>query len=75
MASLQIRDMPDELYESLKNRAAKDRRSLAQQALVLLTEALGSKPTGRERRMRVLEEIKSKKIKTNSNIRQDSTPK
>ncbi len=33
MPSLQIRDMPEELYESLSERARRERRSLAQQAV------------------------------------------
>ncbi len=33
MPSLQIRDMPDEVYEALAERAQKQRRSLAQQAI------------------------------------------
>jgi plasmid stability protein len=33
MPSLQIRDMPDDVYEALAERAQKQRRSLAQQAV------------------------------------------
>lgn len=40
MASLQIPDMPEDLYESLRLKAARDHRSLAQQAVVLLSAAL-----------------------------------
>lgn len=36
MPSLQIRDMPEEIYEALDERAKKARRSLAQQAIVEL---------------------------------------
>ena len=43
MASLQIRDMPEDLYESLKLKAEKDHRSMAQQAVILLSEALPGK--------------------------------
>ena len=78
MASLQIRDMPDSLYESLKNSAERDHRSLAQQALFLLATALGSRHGGKERRRHVLEEIlsqriqiKSKNIDVVSSIRED----
>ena len=66
MASLQIRDMPDDLYESLRMRAEKDHRSLAQQALVLLSEALkigGQDPT---RRMQAIKKIQSENIVTKS---------
>jgi plasmid stability protein len=36
MASLQIRDLPDEVYEALAIRAKSEHRSLAQQAIVEL---------------------------------------
>jgi plasmid stability protein len=36
MASLQIRDLPDDLYQALAFRAPQERRSLAQQAVVEL---------------------------------------
>jgi antitoxin FitA len=66
MASLQIRDMPEELYESLKLRAEKDHRSLAQQALVLLSESLKSKGQNSTRRMDAIKKIQSNKILTKS---------
>jgi plasmid stability protein len=36
MPSLQIRDLPDDLYQALALRAAREHRSLAQQAIVEL---------------------------------------
>ena len=66
MASLQIRDMPEDLYESLKLKAAKDHRSLAQQAVILLSEALKAGRPGSSRRMEALEKIRSNKVKTKS---------
>jgi antitoxin FitA len=62
MASLQIRDMPDDLYESLKFKAEKDHRSLAQQAIVLLSEALKARGRDSSRRMEALEKIRSSKV-------------
>lgn len=41
MPLLQIRDLPDELYEALRRKAAEERRSLSQQAIVTLSEGLG----------------------------------
>ena len=41
MPSLQIRDMPDDVYQALASRAGRARRSLAQQAVVELREAMG----------------------------------
>lgn len=62
MASLQIRDMPEDLYESLRLRAEKDHRSLAQQAIVLLSDAL--KAAGRDslRRLEALKKIQSSEV-------------
>lgn len=37
MASLQIRDMPEEVYAALSERARRERRSLAQQAVAELS--------------------------------------
>jgi len=37
MASLQIRDMPEEVYAALAERARRERRSLAQQAVADLS--------------------------------------
>ena len=62
MPSLQIPDMPDELYESLKRRAEKDHRSLAQQAVVLISEALKSRGPDSTLRMEAIKKIQSKKV-------------
>ena len=43
MPALQIRDLPDDLYEPLKERAAKNRRSLAQEATVALEAYMASR--------------------------------
>jgi plasmid stability protein len=66
MASLQIREMPDDLYESLKLKAEKDHRSLAQQAIILLSQALRAQGRDSSRRMNALERIQSMKVVTRS---------
>lgn len=66
MASLQIRDMPEDLYESLKAKAEKDHRSLAQQAIILLGEALNTGGRDSSRRARALMKIRSKKVQIRS---------
>lgn len=66
MASLQIRDMPEDLYESLKLTAEKDHRSLAQQAIVLLGEALKAEGRSSMRRMEALKKIRAGKVTTKS---------
>jgi plasmid stability protein len=41
MATLNIKNLPDPLYEALKARAESQHRSVAQEVTHLLTEALG----------------------------------
>lgn len=55
MPSLQIRKLPDDLYQTLAFRAEQAHRSLAQQALIDLRSAIGGTNTGR--RERILETI------------------
>jgi hypothetical protein len=53
MALLQVRDFPQELYETLIRVAKAEHRSTPQQTVVLLREALG-RPDERARRRRSL---------------------
>ena len=50
MATLHVRNVPDELYETLRGRAEKEGRSIGGQTVALLEEALG----GQDREARVL---------------------
>ena len=56
MPSLQIRNLPDALYQTLTLGAEQAHRSLAQQALIELLKATGSENAGR--RQRLLETIR-----------------
>ena len=40
MSILNIKNFPDDLYERLRERAKQDRRSIAQEVIQLLTEAM-----------------------------------
>lgn len=40
MATLNVKNLPDALYRKLKARAKRERRSVAQEVAVLLTQAL-----------------------------------
>lgn len=51
MATLYVRDVPDELYEELKERASADGRSVSAEAVRLLQEAL-SQGSDQQRRRR-----------------------
>lgn len=42
MATLNIKNFPDELYEQLQERAVREHRSLAQQVIHLLEESAGN---------------------------------
>lgn len=55
MASLQIRELPDDVYEALARRARAEGRSLAQQAVVELKRLPGR--DARERRRETVERL------------------
>lgn len=58
MPSLQIRDMPEDVYEALAFRARLEHRSLAQQAVVELRRI--PELLARERRLDVLDRLKKR---------------
>lgn len=62
MPTLQIRDMPAEVYEALALRAHTERRSLAQQAVV----ELGRMPEllARQRRLALIAELRDRLKRT-----------
>jgi plasmid stability protein len=45
MATLNVKNLPDALYRKLKARAKRERRSVAQEVTVLLTQALETTPS------------------------------
>lgn len=59
MPSLQIREMPDELYEALSRRAQQERRSLAQQAVADLMRL--AELEARDRRMETVERLRHRR--------------
>jgi hypothetical protein len=56
MGSLQIRELPVDVYDALSERARRERRSLAQQAVVELRRM--PELIARERRLAVVEELR-----------------
>ncbi|HQU71848.1 MAG TPA: argininosuccinate lyase, partial [Calditrichia bacterium] len=42
MPSLQVRDLPDHLYQKLKDMAAAEHRSISQQAIVMLEKGFAA---------------------------------
>lgn len=62
MPTLQVRDLPEEIYSQLSYLAEKEHRSLTQEAIVLLKEGIEAKIGNRERRRKALEAMKSLEI-------------
>jgi hypothetical protein len=57
MPLLQVRDIPEDLYECLAKVAQSENRSIAQETIVLLRSALNQKEERKARRRKILEEI------------------
>ncbi|MBN8707155.1 MAG: hypothetical protein J0L62_14890 [Bacteroidetes bacterium] len=57
MPTLQVRDLPEDIYRKLSYLAEKEHRSLAQEAIVLLKEGLENKLSNKGRRKRILDEF------------------
>jgi hypothetical protein len=62
MPLLQVRDIPNDLYEKLSRVAEEDNRSIAQETVVLLKKALDYSEERILRRKRILVEIQKFKI-------------
>ena len=58
MPTLQVRDVPDHIYRRLADLAEKERRSLAQQTLVVLAKGLEIDIDPKARRRAALERAK-----------------
>ncbi|MDD3981643.1 MAG: hypothetical protein PHT55_05525 [Spirochaetales bacterium] len=55
MPTLQVRELPEDVYNQLSYLAEKEHRSLAQQTIVLLKEGIRSRLKAKERRRLLLE--------------------
>ena len=64
MAILQVRDVPDELYENLSAIAKIENRSISQETIFLLKNALQLKSERLARRKLILSEIDQLKLPT-----------
>ena len=58
MPTLQVRDLPEDIYTQLNYLADKEHRSLAQETIVLLKAGMDSKLGNKERRKKLLDKIK-----------------
>ena len=61
MPTLQVRDLPEDIYIKLNLLANEENRSIAQQTIVLLREGLGLHKNNKLRRKALLEELANKK--------------
>jgi len=57
MAVLQVRDIPDDVYLELNNRAKKEQRSITQEAIVLLKQALNQSQKNIDNRLHYLDKL------------------
>lgn len=67
MPSLQIRTLPPDLYHALESEARNNKRSLAQQATYLLYRGIDKTENPRLRRAAVIERIRGRERKLESN--------
>ena len=57
MSSLQVRELPENIYSLLKRRAEAEHRSIAQEAIALLAKGLDTSISPKERRHKLLQKI------------------
>lgn len=57
MPSLQVRELPENIYRQLKKRAQSDHRSLSQEAIAILAEGLNTSVSPKQRRTKLLQQI------------------
>lgn len=57
MPSLQVRDLPEAIYQKLLEIAHREHRSIAQQAIILLAKGLQVSLTSKEKREEIFKEI------------------
>jgi hypothetical protein len=62
MALLQVRDCPDDIYQRITRVARREKRTIAQQVLVLLETGLGQESSNLDRRSQVLEWIHGRTV-------------
>ena len=62
MPLLQVRDCPDDIYQRISRVARREKRTIAQQIIVMLENSLGQETSNRERRLKVLERISERDV-------------
>ena len=62
MPLLQVRDCPDDVYQKITRVARREKRTIAQQVVVLLETSLGQEQSNLERRRKLMEKINQRTI-------------
>jgi plasmid stability protein len=62
MPTLQVRELPEDVYYRLQRKAQQEHRSIAQETIVLLRRALDASETHRSRRSEALNRIAQRQI-------------
>ena len=62
MPTLQVRELPEDVYHRLQRKAQQEHRSIAQETIVLLRRALDASEIHRNRRSAALERIAQRQI-------------
>ena len=57
MPSLQIRELPDNIYRLLQKKAQAEHRSLAQEAIIVMSKGLDTSASNKTRRAKLLQAI------------------
>ena len=73
MPSIQVRDLPEQIYRKLQINAKKDHRSLSQQAIVTLKKGLGIDENPKERRRMLVDQILSRRVLIDNDKLDDPT--
>lgn len=60
MPTIQIREVPEHIYDALRELAQRERRSLAQQTLITLEQGLSAQTDAKQRRLEALARIKER---------------
>ena len=68
MPLLQVRDFPPELYETISRVADTENRSVPQQTIVMLRNALAANQGSKKRREAILREIDNFNIENTNNF-------
>ncbi len=68
MPTLQVRDLPEDVYIKLNMIAKEENRSIAQQTIILLKESLGLHSNNKLRRKALLDKLSKKKYPDTDNI-------